>query len=63
MHTQHQDFADSLLYWFPEDGLDVEYSRTGDGKNFTPITQGSAGQRAAAMLAFLLAHSEKPLCT
>ncbi len=61
MHTQHQDFADSLLYWFPEDGLDVEYSRTGDGKNFTPITQGSAGQRAAAMLAFLLAHSEKPL--
>ncbi|EIC9814213.1 TrlF family AAA-like ATPase [Vibrio alginolyticus] len=61
MNTQHQDFADSLLYWFPEDGLDVEYSRTGDGKNFTPITQGSAGQRAAAMLAFLLAHSEKPL--
>ncbi|NRA15583.1 MAG: AAA family ATPase [Oceanospirillaceae bacterium] len=55
------DFSDSLLFWYPEDGLSVEYSRKGDGTHFEPISQGSAGQRAAAMLAFLLAHSKNPL--
>ena len=39
----------------------VEYSRLGDGKDFRPIAQASAGQRSAAMLAFLLAHGEEPL--
>ncbi|MCZ0942665.1 MAG: AAA family ATPase [Gammaproteobacteria bacterium] len=52
---------DNLLTWFPEDGLAVRYSRTGDGKDFQPISQASAGQRSAAMLAFLLAHGEEPL--
>ena len=52
---------DNLLTWFPEDGLTVRYSRTGDGKDFQPISQASAGQRSAAMLAFLLAHGEEPL--
>ena len=55
------DLLDRLLTWFPEDGLHVEYSRRGDGTDFQPITQASAGQRAAAMLAFLLAHGEEPL--
>ena len=55
------DLLDKLLTWFPEDGLHVEYSRQGDGTDFQPITQASAGQRAAAMLAFLLAHGEEPL--
>lgn len=55
------EFADHILCWFPEDGLQVEYSRKGDGKNFQPIGQASAGQRAAAMLAFLLAHGNEPL--
>jgi len=55
------EFADHILCWFPEDGLQVEYSRKGDGKNFQPIGQASAGQRAAAMLAFLLAHGDEPL--
>ena len=54
-------FLDRLLTWYPEDGLDVRYSRTGNGKDFQPIAQASAGQRAAAMLAFLLAHGEEPL--
>ena len=47
--------------WFPEDGLQVEYSRRGDGTDFQPITQASAGQRSAAMLAFLLAYGTEPL--
>lgn len=55
------EFTDHILCWFPEDGLQVEYSRKGDGRNFQSIGQASAGQRAAAMLAFLLAHGNEPL--
>ena len=55
------ELLDKVLAWFPEDGLSVEYSRSGDGTDFRPIAQASAGQRAAAMLAFLLAHGEEPL--
>jgi AAA domain, putative AbiEii toxin, Type IV TA system len=55
------EFIDHLLCWFPEDSLRVEYSRKGDGRDFQPIGQASAGQRAAAMLAFLLAHGNEPL--
>ena len=51
---------DDVDTWFPEDGLVVEYSR-GEGEHFRPIEQASAGQRSAAMLAFLLAHGEEPL--
>lgn len=52
------EFIDHILCWFPEDSLKVEYSRKGE---FQPIEQASAGQRAAAMLAFLLAHGTEPL--
>lgn len=55
------EFIDHILCWFPEDGLQVEYSRKGDGRDFQSISQASAGQRAAAMLAFLLAHGNEPL--
>lgn len=55
------EFIDRLMCWFPEDGLRVEYSRKGDGKDFQSIGHASAGQRAAAMLAFLLAHGDEPL--
>lgn len=55
------EYIDHILCWFPEDGLQVEYSRKGDGRDFQSIGQASAGQRAAAMLAFLLAHGTEPL--
>ena len=55
------ELLDDLLAWFPEDGLKVKYSRRGDGQDFQPIAQASAGQRSAAMLAFLLAHGDEPL--
>jgi energy-coupling factor transporter ATP-binding protein EcfA2 len=58
---EHPEFIDQIDCWFPEDGLQVEYSRTGDGKNFQSINQASAGQQAAAMLAFLLTHGDEPL--
>jgi ABC-type Mn2+/Zn2+ transport system ATPase subunit len=59
--TRRPELLDRLLVWYPEDALKVEYSRKGDGTDFQPIGQASAGQRAAAMLAFLLAHGQEPL--
>jgi len=55
------ELIDHIVCWFPEDGLEVKYSRNGDGNQFHSIAQASAGQRAAAMLAFLLAHGNAPL--
>ena len=55
------EFADHIRCWFPEDDLRIEYSRKGDGSDWSPITQGSQGQRSAALLAFLLAFGDEPL--
>jgi len=60
-YKKSPEVFDKVQTWFPEDGLLVEYSRRGDGTDFHPIGQASAGQRSAAMLAFLLAHGEEPL--
>jgi hypothetical protein len=58
---ERPEFADHIQYWFPEDDLRIEYSRTADGTDWAAITQGSQGQRSAALLAFLLAFGEEPL--
>jgi AAA domain/AAA domain, putative AbiEii toxin, Type IV TA system len=58
---ERPEFLDRLLVWWPEDSLVVSYSRGGDGKNFVPLTTGSAGEKAAALLAFFLAHGDAPL--
>ena len=55
------EFADHIQCWFPEDDLRIEYSRQGDGSDWRSITQGSQGQRSAALLAFLLAFGDEPL--
>ncbi len=55
------EFADRVRCWFPDDDLRIEYSRGGDGSNWSTITQGSQGQRSAALLAFLLAFGSEPL--
>jgi energy-coupling factor transporter ATP-binding protein EcfA2 len=60
-YEKRPEFLDRLLTWFPEDALRVEYSPKGDGKGFRSIGQASPGQRAAAMLAFLLAHGAEPI--
>lgn len=52
---------DRIVSWFPEDSLEIEYSPQGDGKTFKPIGQASSGQKAAAMLAFLLVHGSEPI--
>lgn len=58
---QRPEFLDRILVWYPDDSLKVEYSPKSDGSGFRPIGQASAGQRAAAMLAFLLAHGGEPI--
>lgn len=52
------EFADHVLAWFPKDDLRIEYQREG---RWTSISQGSQGQRSAALLAFLLAFGEEPI--
>ncbi len=58
---QRPELLDRLLVFAPEDALEVAYSPRGDGKDFRSIEQASAGQQAAAMLAFFLAHGSEPL--
>jgi energy-coupling factor transporter ATP-binding protein EcfA2 len=56
--SQKPEFADHVLAWFPEDDLRIEYRR--DGRWYA-ISEGSQGQRSAALLAFLLAFGEEPI--
>ena len=53
------EFADHVRCWFPEDDLRIRYNR-GDN-DWAQITEGSQGQRSAALLAFLLAFGDEPL--
>ena len=55
------EFIDHILCWFPKTVCRWEYSRKEDGRDFQSIGRASAGQRAATMLAFLLAHGNEPL--
>jgi energy-coupling factor transporter ATP-binding protein EcfA2/histidinol phosphatase-like PHP family hydrolase len=52
---------DQLDIWFPEDLLRVKYSRDTASGKFDDISNGSAGQKAAAILAFLLSYGDQPL--
>ena len=58
---ERPEFADQVRCWFPKDDLRIEYSRAGDGRDWSAIIQGSQGQRSAALLAFLLAFGDEPL--
>jgi len=52
---------DHLCAWFPEDLLRVKYLKDPTSKKFDYIENGSAGQKAAAILAFLLSYGNEPL--
>ena len=56
----HPEQIDRFMCWWPEDGLQVSYRRTGDDQ-FVPIEHGSPGQKSAAILAFLLSHGDQPI--
>lgn len=52
---------DQLDAWWPEDMLRVKYSKDPSSGKFDDLEKGSAGQKAAAILAFLLSHGDEPL--
>ena len=52
------EFSDHIRTWFPEDDLEIKYKRE---NAWYPISQGSQGQRSAALLAFLLSFGEEPV--
>lgn len=58
MDEQPDDLIDRLVEWFPEDKLKIKFH---DGKKFKDVAQGSAGQKASAVLSFLLSHGTEPL--
>jgi hypothetical protein len=51
---------DELDLWFPDDSLEVMY-RPREGESLRPISQGSPGQKTAALLAFLLSYGTEPI--
>lgn len=55
------EYLDRFHAWWPEDSLDVSYSKGGAGREFVSLKNGSAGEKAAALLAFFLAHGSVPL--
>lgn len=52
---------DQLDAWWPEDMLRVKYSKDPYSGKFDDLEKGSAGQKAAAILAFLLSYGDEPL--
>jgi len=52
------ELADRVRIWYPEDDLRIEYQRD---NRWHAISEGSQGQRSAALLAFLLAFGDEPL--
>ena len=51
---------DRLALYCPKDGVEVEF-REREGKSWKPLPQGSPGQQAAALLAFILGHGQEPI--
>lgn len=60
LETQAAVF-DQLDAWWPEDMLRVRYSKDPSSGKFEDLEKGSAGQKAAAIMAFLLSHGNEPL--
>ncbi|WP_100754334.1 TrlF family AAA-like ATPase [Vibrio salilacus] len=59
--SQQPEMFDRLKTWWPDDQLVVEYAKDIEKGKFENIEKGSAGQKAAAILAFLLSHGDNPI--
>ncbi len=59
--AQQPEVFDRLMAWWPDDQLIVEYAKDIKKGKFENIEKGSAGQKAAAILAFLLSHGDNPI--
>lgn len=51
-----EDAFTRLMLWFPKDDLDITFGDQGQ-----TIKQGSAGQKCAALLSFILSYGKEPL--
>lgn len=60
METQPAAFDQMWTYW-PEDLLQVRYTKDPAEDRFDDLEKGSKGQKAAAILAFLLSYGDEPL--
>ncbi len=58
---EHPECIDKLLSWWPDDLLVVKYRVNAREENYRDISRGSAGQKASAILAFLLSYGDCPL--
>lgn len=54
------DDCDTLLEWFPQDLVKVEFRRN-QNENFQSLERASAGQKTSSVLSFLLSHGDEPL--
>jgi ATPase subunit of ABC transporter with duplicated ATPase domains len=62
LNADNPSFLDYLNAWLPEDLLVVKYKKNPSSNDFHDIASGSSdGQKATAILAFLLSHGEYPL--
>ncbi|MDR1580786.1 MAG: hypothetical protein LBS35_10555 [Synergistaceae bacterium] len=59
--NEKPQLLDRFEIWFPEDLLRVKYSPAAVNSHFNDLEKGSAGQKAAAILAFLLSYGDEPL--
>jgi uncharacterized protein YukE len=61
LFEEQPEVKDRLMCWWPEDMLKIRYSKDPQNAKFYDLEKGSAGQKAAAVLAFLLSYGEEPL--
>lgn len=58
MTNLNPSIFDFIFSWFPEDSLKIKFY---DGRRFKSVSQGSAGQKASAVLSFLLSYGSELL--
>jgi hypothetical protein len=61
IQAEQPSLLDALSCYWPEDLLRVKYARDPSKPKFEELEKGSAGQKAAAILAFLLSYGEEPM--
>ncbi len=61
LYNNNPSVFDEFDAWWPDDMLKVQYQQSDKRSHFEALEKGSDGQRAAAILAFLLSYGEEPL--
>jgi len=61
--NERPEFIDRIQSWYPEDTINVEYNAAArdNTEQWKDVDTASAGQRSAALLAFLLSYGDEPI--